>query len=49
MRLQARNAIRCSRGRIKVLDRRLLEALCCECYAALKRDLDLTARDIAAL
>jgi CRP-like cAMP-binding protein len=48
-RLEARKAIRCSRGRMLVTDRRMLQALCCECYAELKRDLDLMARDIAGI
>jgi CRP-like cAMP-binding protein len=34
--LQAAGAIRCSRGRITVLDRALLESRVCECYAAVK-------------
>lgn len=47
MRLQHRQAIRCRRGRIAVLDRGALEVCSCECYAALRRDLEALARDIA--
>ena len=49
MRLQARKAIHYGRGRVTEFDRGILEALTCECYAALKRDLDVMARDIAQL
>ena len=38
--LQAAGLIRYHRGRITVLDRRLLEAHVCECYAAAKFELD---------
>ena len=38
--LQALDVIRYSRGRIVVLDRDKLEALCCECYAVVKRETD---------
>lgn len=38
--LQKQGAIRYSRGRIKVLDRSLLESLCCECYSVVKRESD---------
>jgi CRP-like cAMP-binding protein len=48
-RLQARKAVSWSRGHITVLDRRLLEALACECYALLKNDTELLVRDIGGL
>ena len=38
--LQALGVIRYSRGRIVVLDREKLEALCCECYGVVKRETD---------
>jgi CRP-like cAMP-binding protein len=38
--LQALGIIRYSRGRILVLDREKLEALCCECYGVVKRETD---------
>lgn len=38
--LQAAGLIRCRRGWIKVLNRQLLEAHVCECYAAAKFELD---------
>lgn len=37
-RLQTQGVIRYNRGSIKVLDRARLEALCCECYAVVKRE-----------
>jgi CRP-like cAMP-binding protein len=49
LRLQARGVIRCGRGRIAVPERARLEAASCECYVALRRDLETMARDIAAL
>lgn len=49
LRLQERGAIRCSRGCVAVLERTLLERTSCECYAALRLDLDLMARDISRL
>ena len=49
LRLQARGVIRCGRGRIAVPERNRLEAASCECYAALRYDLESMARDIAAL
>jgi CRP-like cAMP-binding protein len=49
LRLQAAGAIRCSRGRITPVERAALGAASCECYAVLKRDLDLLARDLARL
>ncbi len=39
-RLQRVGAIRYSRGRLMVLDRAMLEELCCECYAVVKRETD---------
>ncbi len=38
--LQAKGAIRYSRGKITVLDRPQLERLACECYAVVKRETD---------
>jgi CRP-like cAMP-binding protein len=38
--LQKYGAIEYSRGRITVLDRPLLETLCCECYAVVKKETD---------
>ena len=38
--LQKLKAIRYARGRITVLDRPKLEALCCECYTVVKRESD---------
>ncbi len=38
--LQERGLIRYSRGRITVLNRPVLEATCCECYAVVKREFD---------
>ncbi|HYI87351.1 MAG TPA: Crp/Fnr family transcriptional regulator [Burkholderiales bacterium] len=49
LRLQAAGAIRCSRGRITAVDRAALGAASCECYAVLKRDLDLMKGDLARL
>ena len=37
-RLQQQGVIRYNRGSIKVLDRARLEAVCCECYAVVKRE-----------
>jgi len=37
-RLQSEGMIRCSRGRIAVLNRPKVEALTCECYAVVKRE-----------
>jgi CRP-like cAMP-binding protein len=42
-RLQKLGVIQYSRGQITVLDRTQLEALCCECYAAVKREADRIA------
>jgi CRP-like cAMP-binding protein len=36
--LQERRAMRYSRGRITLLDRKMLEACACECYEAIKRE-----------
>jgi CRP-like cAMP-binding protein len=49
LRLQEYGVIRCSRGVIAVPERALLERVCCECYAALRLDLDLMAHDISQL
>jgi CRP-like cAMP-binding protein len=38
--LQRAKLIRYSRGRIALVDRRGLEARCCECYAVLKKEFD---------
>lgn len=38
--LQKLGAIRYARGRITVLDRPLVEQLCCECYSVVKRETD---------
>ncbi len=38
--LQKLGVIRYSRGQITVLDRPMLESLCCECYAVVKRESD---------
>jgi len=35
--LHKRGVIRCGRGRITILDRRVMEACACECYRAVKR------------
>jgi CRP-like cAMP-binding protein len=39
-RLQALDVISYRRGRIKVLDRKRLERLCCECYEVVKKEID---------
>jgi CRP-like cAMP-binding protein len=39
-RLHKRGVIRYARGEITVLDRSQLEQLCCECYAAVKKETD---------
>jgi CRP-like cAMP-binding protein len=39
--LQKRGILEYRRGRIRVLDRRALEAMSCECYAAAQRKADL--------
>jgi CRP-like cAMP-binding protein len=38
--LQKQGVIRYSRGHITVLNRKLLESLCCECYAVVKKETD---------
>ncbi len=38
--LQKLKVIRYARGRITVTNRKKLEALCCECYAVVKRETD---------
>jgi CRP-like cAMP-binding protein len=38
--LQTLGVIRYRRGRIKVLDRKKLERLCCECYEVVKKEID---------
>ncbi len=38
--LQKRGAIKYGRGRITVVDRRVLEKLCCECYAVVRKETD---------
>jgi hypothetical protein len=47
--LQGRGAIRYNRGRIRVLDRPVLETACCECYLPLRKEADALARDISKL
>ena len=49
LRLQEHGVIHCSRGIIAVPQRGLLERVTCECYAALRLDLEHMARDIARL
>ena len=44
--LQRAGVIRYSRGRITVLDRRLLEKEVCECYAVVRREFDRLLSDI---
>jgi CRP-like cAMP-binding protein len=39
--LQAAGLIKCSRGRIAVVDRAGIEAYCCECYGVVRRAFDL--------
>jgi hypothetical protein len=39
--LQAAGLIKYSRGRITVVDRAEVEAICCECYGVVRRALDL--------
>ena len=38
--LQKSGAIDYARGKVTVLDRPQLEALCCECYAVVKKETD---------
>ena len=47
MRLQAHGAVACARGRIAILDRRLLQKLSCECYGLLRADVEVMMRDIS--
>lgn len=47
--LQKQRAIKYSRGRITVLDRRLLENLSCECYQVMKRETDRLLPAVAPL
>ena len=46
LRLQAAGTITCTRGRITVRSRAALQGASCECYAALKAELEQMARDI---
>jgi CRP-like cAMP-binding protein len=46
-RLQARNAVVCTRGHFSVVDRPALEALACECYGLLKNDRVLLMKEIS--
>ena len=46
--LQAEGLIRYSRGRIKVLDRKQLEARVCECYAVVKKEYDRLLPELGA-
>jgi CRP-like cAMP-binding protein len=46
--LQRMGAVRCSRGRITVLDREVLEAHVCECYAAVQRESARLLPDVMA-
>lgn len=46
--LQDAGLIRYSRGRITVLDRRGIEARCCECYSVVRRETDRLMSPIAA-
>lgn len=46
--LQKLGVIRYRRGHIKVLDRPMLEQLCCECYSVVKRESD-RIEDLAAI
>lgn len=45
--LQKLGVIKYRRGRITVLDRPKLEALCCECYAVVKRETDRLLQPLA--
>lgn len=36
--LQRRRVIKCSRGRVTILDRKGLEACACECYEAIQQE-----------
>jgi CRP-like cAMP-binding protein len=48
-RVQERGGIRHARGHIWVLNRAVLEDAACECYAALRSELDRLVRDLAAM
>jgi hypothetical protein len=43
--LQERGAIRGRRGRITLLDRRMLERTACKCYQAIKREKSVVQND----
>lgn len=47
--LQDRDIIKYSRGRITILDRRRLEQACCECYAVVKTETDRLLPNSVAL
>ena len=49
LKLQKKDLIRYSRGRISVLDRPGLEALSCECYAVVKKEYDRLLPDAVAV
>jgi CRP-like cAMP-binding protein len=49
LRLQGRGAIRYKRGRIRILDRAVLETACCECYLPLRKEADALVRALSAL
>ena len=49
LKLQKKELIRYSRGRISVLDRPGLEALSCECYAVVKKEYDRLLPDAVAV
>jgi hypothetical protein len=44
--LQKLGAIRYTRGRITVIDRRKLEKISCECYAVVKKECDRLSRAV---
>jgi CRP-like cAMP-binding protein len=49
-RMKSLGLIECRRGRLKILDRPGLEALCCECYSVVKAETDrLLPRSTALL
>lgn len=48
LRLQGLGAIRYTRGHIRVLNRGLVHLGCCECYDAIKEELDRAALEMAA-
>lgn len=47
-RLEEHGGIRHRRGHLRVLDRAVLEAASCECYASLRSELDRLGRDLGA-